>query len=175
MNINNTTNTFSVISQTNFNKNLIDENLNENKKEVNLSDKEKAQVDKLKKEDQRVRTHEQAHKSAAGNLSSGGPNYTYKVGPDGKRYAVAGDVHIDSAEVPNDPEATVSKAQKIKAAALAPAEPSQQDLKVAAQARKMEMKAKQELLKKTNDNSSDEKISYVYKKEENKARFDFTI
>ena len=175
MNINNTTNTISIVFQTNYSKNLLNDNSIENKKEVNLSDKEKAKVDKLKKEDQRVRTHEQAHKSAAGNLSSGGPNYTYEVGPDGKRYAVAGDVHIDSAEVPNDPKATISKAQKIKAAALAPAEPSQQDLKVAAQARKMEMKAKQELLKKTNDNSSNEKISSVYKKEENKASFEFTV
>ncbi len=48
--------------------------------ENQLSDKEKAQVERLKKEDKRVRIHESAHKAAAGNLAKGSPNYNYKVG-----------------------------------------------------------------------------------------------
>jgi len=47
--------------------------------------------------------------------------------------------------VPNDPQATIKKAQQIKRAALAPKDPSSQDRKVAAEASKMEAKARQEL------------------------------
>ena len=119
---------------------------------VQLSDKEKIQVERLKKEDERVRTHESAHKSAAGSLANGAPNYKFKLGPDGKRYAIGGHVKIDISEVANNPEATIRKAQQIKTAALAPAEPSAQDQKVAVQASRMEAKARQELSKTNNVN-----------------------
>lgn len=111
------------------------------------SDKEKLEIEKLKREDKRVRMHEAAHKAAAGSLAKGQPNYKYKIGPDGKKYAVAGHVQIDISEVPDNPEATLRKAQKIKSAALAPAEPSAQDIKVAAEASRMEAKARSEISK----------------------------
>ena len=55
-----------------------------------------------------------------------------KLGPDGNRYAIGGEVSIDVAPVDGDPEATIAKMEIVKAAALAPAEPSAQDRKVAA-------------------------------------------
>jgi len=128
-----------------------------NKSEKKLTDKEKAQVEKLKKEDLRIRAHENAHKAAAGSHSAGGPNYKYKIGPDGKKYAIGGDVRIDISEVSNDPEATIRKARQIKSAALAPNDPSQQDLKVAIEAERMEVRARQEVIesrKKKNENYS---------------------
>ncbi len=110
-----------------------------------LSREDEKQVEQLKKRDAEVRRHEQAHKAAAGQYASGGPSYDYETGADGKQYAVGGEVQIDTSEVPDDPRATIQKAQQIKRAALAPKDPSAQDRKVAAEASQMEAKARQEL------------------------------
>jgi len=110
-----------------------------------LTPEKEKQVEQLKKRDAEVKRHEQAHKAAAGQYASGGPSYDYQTGPDGKQYAVGGEVQIDTSEVPNDPQATIKKAQQVKRAALAPKDPSSQDRKVAAEASKMETKARQEL------------------------------
>jgi hypothetical protein len=112
-----------------------------------LNEEEKKVVQELRARDQEVRAHESAHKAAAGGYATGGPTYTYQTGPDGKRYAIGGEVQIDTSEIPNDPEATIRKAQVIRRAALAPAEPSGQDQKVASQARAIENRARQEIAK----------------------------
>ncbi|MEL7473112.1 MAG: putative metalloprotease CJM1_0395 family protein [Planctomycetota bacterium] len=120
-----------------------------------LSEDEQKQVDQLRKRDQEVRTHEQAHVAAAGALFRGGPYYTYQAGPDGKRYAVGGSVKIDTSEG-STPEETIRKASQIRAAALAPAEPSSTDQAVAARASRMEAAARQELaLEETEDADAD--------------------
>ena len=103
------------------------------------------QVQELKTRDREVRQHEQAHLAAAGQHAKGGPSFTFQQGPDGKRYAVGGEVQIDTSPVANDPQATIQKAQQIQAAASAPAEPSSQDRKVAAQAAQMASQARVEL------------------------------
>jgi len=90
-------------------------------------------VQQLQKRDREVRTHEQAHASAGGSLA-GAANFNFVTGPDGKRYATSGEVSIDVSKVANDPEATIRKLEQVQRAALAPASPSSQDLKVAAQA-----------------------------------------
>lgn len=109
-----------------------------------LSEQERREVEKLRKRDQEVRTHEQAHVAAAGPLYRGGPYYTFRAGPDGKRYAVGGSVKIDTSEG-STPEETIQKAARIRAAALAPADPSSTDQAVAAKASRMEAQARQEL------------------------------
>ncbi|WP_406663269.1 putative metalloprotease CJM1_0395 family protein [Gallaecimonas sp. GXIMD1310] len=101
-------------------------------------------VRQLKSRDQEVRAHEQAHRSAAGALAQG-TQYSYQRGPDGQRYAVGGEVSIDTGKVAGDPQATINKARTIIAAALAPAQPSAQDRMVAAQAQQMLLKAQAEL------------------------------
>lgn len=103
------------------------------------------ELQELKKRDREVRTHEQAHLVAAGQYARGGPFYDFKRGPDGQRYAVSGHVNIDTSEVAGDPEATLRKAEVIRRAALAPAEPSTQDRRVAAKASSMAVEARQEL------------------------------
>ncbi|MEM9346557.1 MAG: putative metalloprotease CJM1_0395 family protein [Planctomycetota bacterium] len=109
-----------------------------------LTDVEVKQVQELKARDAEVRRHEQAHVAAGGPYVTSGPSYSYQQGPDGKRYAVGGSVGIDTS--PEDtPEATITKAQTIRRAALAPAEPSSQDRRVAAQASQMEQQARAEL------------------------------
>ncbi len=87
--------------------------------------------------------HEQAHAAVGGHLA-GPAQYEYKRGPDGGRYAVGGEVSIDTSKA-EDPEATLRKAEKIRAAALAPAEPSPQDRRVAAEATRMSSEARIEL------------------------------
>jgi len=110
-----------------------------------LSKSEQRVVEKLKDRDREVRAHEQAHLAAAGPYATGGPSFEYQTGPDGQRYAVGGEVGIDTSPIPGDPEATIRKAQVVRAAALAPANPSAQDRAVAAAAAKMEVQAQQEL------------------------------
>ncbi len=117
-----------------------------------LSEEELKKVEDLKKIDAEVKKHEQAHIAAAGNLRAGGPSYKYTIGPDGGRYATSGNVRIDTTEVPDDPEATIRKAEQIKRAALAPAEPSIQDQRVAAQAERMIAEARMELAKNKKEN-----------------------
>ncbi|MEO0443815.1 MAG: putative metalloprotease CJM1_0395 family protein [Pseudomonadota bacterium] len=102
---------------------------------------EQQQIQQLSARDREVRNHEQAH-AAAGGQYAGAPRYQYERGPDGVNYAVAGEVSISTSPVSGDPQATIQKAQVIRRAALAPAEPSPQDRAVAAEATQMEAQAR---------------------------------
>lgn len=106
---------------------------------------EQLEIAGLVSRDQEVRTHEQAH-AAVGGAYAGAPTYTYTRGPDGKRYAVGGEVSIDVAPIPNDPQATLRKMEVVLRAALAPAEPSAQDRRVAAEAQAQIAQARAELI-----------------------------
>ncbi len=111
---------------------------------LGLTEDEQAQVDELQQVDAEVRRHEQAHMTAGGQYA-GQASYTYETGPDGGRYAVAGEVPIDTAPVPDDPKATIDKMRVVVRAALAPAEPSAQDMRVASAARQTIVTASAEL------------------------------
>ncbi|MEL6341780.1 MAG: putative metalloprotease CJM1_0395 family protein [Myxococcota bacterium] len=105
------------------------------KSDDELSDEEKQVVAKLQARDREVRAHEQAHMSAGGGMA-GAASYTYQTGPDGKRYAIGGEVPI-SVPASTNPQQALMNAQQLRAAALAPASPSGQDRAVAAQAANM--------------------------------------
>ena len=105
----------------------------ENKGTEELSNEERRQVQQLAQRDQKVRAHEMAHMAAGGGLIRGGVKYQYQRGPDGRIYAVGGEVSIDTSSE-NDPEQTIQKMQRVRASALAPADPSAQDRAVAAAA-----------------------------------------
>lgn len=125
---------------------LVDPNQeNEIKLSTELSEEDKNRLSVLKKTDQSVRAHEQAHVSVGGNLVTKGASYGYETGPDGVRYAVSGEVQIDSSPVNGDPQATLEKAIRIQRAALAPMDPSTQDYAVAARASQMAAAARVEL------------------------------
>jgi hypothetical protein len=98
-----------------------------------LSHEERRQVQQLEQRDQKVRAHEMAHMAAGGGLIRGGVKYQYQRGPDGKIYAVGGEVGIDTSSE-SDPERTIQKMQRVRAAAMAPFDPSAQDRAVAAAA-----------------------------------------
>lgn len=105
---------------------------------------EREAVRELAARDRQVRQHERAH-AALGGRYAGAPRYEYERGPDGVTYAVSGEVPIDTSKIPDDPEATLEKAQQIRRAAFAPAEPSQADRRVAAEAAQLEAEARAEL------------------------------
>ena len=109
-----------------------------------LTRKEQMEVRGLRKRDQEVRAHEQAHIAAGAGVTRGGPRYEFERGPDGGLYAVEGEVSIDTSEA-RTPEETIRKMERVKAAALAPANPSSQDRRVAAQAAAKAQKARAEI------------------------------
>ncbi|AGH47521.1 putative metalloprotease CJM1_0395 family protein [Paraglaciecola psychrophila] len=113
----------------------------------NAEDKQQQQAEQqlteLKQRDAEVRAHEQAHASLGGQYVSP-PQYEYERGPDGRRYAVGGEVSIDISEA-STPEETIRKAQQVKAAALSPAVPSAQDLRVASEATQITLEARTQI------------------------------
>lgn len=101
-------------------------------------------ISELSQTDKEVRAHEAAH--IAGGGASGGASFEYEKGPDGKLYAVAGEVPVNMQEGIT-PEQTKRNAQKVIASALAPANPSAQDYKVASTANMLLLKAEIEISK----------------------------
>ena len=108
-----------------------------------LSDEAKKRIAEMKRRDAEVRAHEQAHKRAGGSYA-GLPQYDYERGPDGRQYAVSGEVSIDTSSE-NSPEATIRKMEIVMRAAMAPGDPSAQDRAVATAAKRAIEEAQAEL------------------------------
>jgi hypothetical protein len=109
-----------------------------------LSEAEKREVEKLRQRDSHVRAHEQAHLSAGAGLTTGGAKFKYQTGPDGRQYAVGGEVGLRIPEG-GDPETRLRNALRVERAALAPSDPSPQDRAVAGKAREKANDAREEL------------------------------
>lgn len=103
------------------------------------------QVDKLRQIERDTIAHEQAHMSAGGHLA-GAPSYTYTRGPDGKTYITGGQVSI---KIPQGrtPQETIQLMSQVIRAAMAPANPSSQDISVASKASAIQNQARAELSK----------------------------
>lgn len=140
----------------------------DSKTDSKLSPAEEEQLNKLKEVDAKVKQHEAAHLAAAGSLATGGATYTYQTGPDGKQYAVGGEVQI-SLSGSDNPDETIRNMQTAQRAALAPSDPSGQDRSVAQQAAKLEAQASSEKSSSKNEdkNTKDTSISDTSKKETN--------
>ncbi len=108
-----------------------------------LDPTEQALVQDLERRDQEVRAHELAHQSAAGGLA-GAATFVYQQGPDGRQYAIGGEVQI---QVPSGstPEDKLRTAMQVRAAATAPANPSPADLQAASLANRMAQEARSEI------------------------------
>ena len=106
--------------------------------------REAEEIRELQMRDREVRAHEMAH-AAVGGTYAGSPTYTYEQGPDGRSYAVGGSVSIDVSPISGDPQATLQKAQQVRAAALAPVQPSGKDMQVAQKAQAMAAQAQNEI------------------------------
>jgi len=121
-----------------------------------LSPDEERLVNDLQARDTEVKAHEAAHQAAGGGMT-GAASYTYQQGPDGKMYAIGGEVSI-SMQAGSTPQETIANARKIAAAAMAPANPSGQDNAVASSAKVMEMKAQQQLRKEEQEKAQGQEI-----------------
>ncbi|TBR79134.1 hypothetical protein DU473_07400 [Campylobacter novaezeelandiae] len=163
MNINfNTNYSLNLAQQNSSNKALNNKDKNEDdtqKQVVNgleLDAKQIQQLRELQSTDREVKAHEAAHQAAGGSLA-GGASYSYVKGPDNQMYAVSGEVPIRM-QKGNTPDETIANARQIASAAIAPANPSPQDYKVAANALKLEMEARSEAVKlKAEKNIQDKK------------------
>ncbi|CCK74565.1 conserved hypothetical protein [Oleispira antarctica RB-8] len=130
---------------------------NESKQQERIQEQQQQQdlelVRSLSQRDSEVHAHENAH-SAVGGQYAGSANYSYQRGPDGVSYAVGGEVSIDVGVIPGNPAATLEKMQLVQRAALAPAEPSSQDRRVAALAAQQANQARAELATENRGTSS---------------------
>jgi len=138
------------------------ESVAQKKPQNELSADEKKLVLDLQSRDAEVRAHEAAHKSAG--ASTGAASYTYQKGPDGRMYAIGGEVSVSYKEG-STPQETIANADAVIAAALAPANPSSQDMAVASSANVMKIKAQQQLAQETKEKLSGQK---TYKNEADK-------
>ncbi|EJR6094860.1 hypothetical protein NXK75_001454 [Campylobacter coli] len=112
---------------------------------VELTMQQVQQVRELQSIDRNVKAHEAAHQAAGGGLA-GAASFSYTRGPDNQMYATAGEFPIRM-QKGRTPEETIANARQVVAAAMAPADPSPQDYKVAANALKMEFEARAEATK----------------------------
>ncbi|MBE0485532.1 putative metalloprotease CJM1_0395 family protein [Marinobacter sp.] len=119
-----------------------------------LDEAQLKQLAELKARDREVRAHEAAHQAVGGQYA-GAMSFTFQRGPDGAQYAVGGEVPIDVAPVAGDPQATIEKMRIVRAAAMAPAQPSAQDRAVAAQAMQTMLQAQSELAAGDDNEQSD--------------------
>lgn len=93
----------------------------------------KKEISQLKQSEQEVIAHENAHKSAGAGVT-GAVTYTHTTGPDDQRYINGGEVAIQMPATTGESDETIALLERVRQAALAPAEPSSQDLRVAASA-----------------------------------------
>ncbi len=98
----------------------------------------KAQKDALiKKNYDEIYAHEAAHKAASGSLAG---SIVIEKNADG--IPVGGHVNIKMPSLnPNNPQKTIDDANTVIKSAMAPGDPSEQDYKVASQARGIKMQA----------------------------------
>ena len=123
----------------------------ENLQEKKLSPDEERLVRDLQARDSEVKMHESAHQSAGGGMV-GAASYTYQQGPDGKMYAIGGQVSISSG-VSSNPKEAIANARQIVSAAMAAGDPSPQDFAVASSAKMMQIKAEQKIIKEDQEKS----------------------
>lgn len=90
----------------------------------------------LEKGEAKIERHVAAH-NAVGSQYSSAPTYSYGTADDGTRYIVSGDVSFDTSTVANNPEQTLSKAQLIQRAALAPSDPTPSDIAASQRAQQL--------------------------------------
>ena len=105
-----------------------------------LSESRQRMLDELKQRDRHVRQHEASHANSPGVIRYGSPKYSYQTGPDGRPYAVGGQVTLGTMPSHNPQTARIN-ADALRKAALANGDPSPQDLAAASSAEAMKNEA----------------------------------
>lgn len=130
---------------------------------------DREQLRTLAARDREVRAHEQAH-AAVGGQYAGSPSYTFERGPNGVSYAVGGEVPISLPSGGGDPRAVLSAAEQVQRAALAPADPSAQDRRIAAQANQVAAEARSQLAEQLREKPTAEESTQVNESTEAEER-----
>ena len=137
---------------------------NAEKTDAEMTKQEKLQLPEVRQEirqlqltEQEVIKHEQAHKSVGGSVT-GPVSYTYTEGPDDQRYIDGGEVSINAKEG-STPEETLSILERVRAAALAPADPSPQDLRVAASAASRMQQVRSEIAQQSYEEFNEQRVA----------------
>jgi len=123
-----------------------------------LTRQEQRELERMRKRDREVRRHEQAHLAAGGRFVRGGINFEFERGPTGERFVVDGSVNLDVSKE-RSPQETIQKMSQVRAAALAPAQPSPKDLSVAQSASRKSSQARQELVEQQQQKIRDKRES----------------
>ena len=87
-------------------------------------------AEQLRQQDQEVRRHEARHYET-GRPYTQAPRFWFVTGPGGRRYAVSGQVTFVLEKLSGEPHELLHQLTVLRNAALAPREPSEQDLAVA--------------------------------------------
>jgi hypothetical protein len=111
--------------------------------DAELTAAEERKLDEMQQRDREVRQQEQSEATSA--QFTGPVRYEYRMGPDGKLYAVGGSAPIDVKPVEGDPEATLRKMEAVERAARSGAEASIADQQVASEAARLAQRARAEL------------------------------
>jgi len=137
-----------------------------------LSEDEQRLVKALSARDSEVKTHESQHQAAGGGMV-GAASYSYQQGPDGKMYAIGGEVSITT-PTGSSPEERIRNAQTVIASAMAPGDPSSQDSAVAASAKMMQIQAQQELQQGKNAYSNEANSFNATDEDKNRSMLDIS-
>lgn len=115
----------------------------------NLDEKDYERVlEKFKSKDAEVKQHEESH--TANGVAKSTIKYNYQTGPDGKLYAVGGEVKLDTS-LPSDEKQAIDKLEKLASASSAPSQLSAADSQIAIAANLNKML----LLSKEGDSNAD--------------------
>lgn len=119
-----------------------------------LSAQQRRELQSLERNDRQVRANELAQRAAAGGHADG-VRVRYRLGPDGRRYAVDSQVSFDVTPVPGDPAATLRKMEVVSRAANAATDPSATDRSAAAEAAQLMRQARAQLAAERYNEESD--------------------
>ena len=114
-----------------------------------LDAEERAELRRLQARDARIRAKEMARLGAAGSLALSGARFRFEVGPDGRKYAVDGEVRVDTAHE-GDPERNLEKARQLQVTALAGPNLLSTDPALSALARRLALMAYADLARREN-------------------------
>ncbi|MFZ2959902.1 MAG: putative metalloprotease CJM1_0395 family protein [Candidatus Ozemobacteraceae bacterium] len=109
---------------------------------------QKTRLEELERQDAYIRMAIDARSLQLKPGMQGLPTYEFVRGPDGKQYAVSGELPLNVEKVQGDPEATIQNAQNIRRVALSSPSPAPGDRMAAIEASRIEYEARLELARK---------------------------
>jgi len=113
------------------------------------------ELQKLGQRDIEVRQHEQMRLATRGSYTRSGPLYDYRLGPDGRLYAVGGGVTLDVSPVPESPPSTMTKMEQIRRAVLTPGQLSARDYSAASRASYEIFRTRMEMMRQQRQNAQE--------------------